>query len=146
VGAKSIEEICGYEYDWLGCDADGHVGLFSTAGGGYAPDEFMRDTDAHDRAIEMILASPATTHARFAPTLHADLVNTWRLVAERGLFAYEAHAHGGPYRLVAAPEVPVGAAELPAIVVDVLRRLTFAHLRFAQLSIISEDNLLDQSR
>jgi hypothetical protein len=22
VGAKSIEEICGYEYDWPGCDAD----------------------------------------------------------------------------------------------------------------------------
>jgi hypothetical protein len=146
VGAKSIEEICGYEYDWLGCDADAHVALFSTAGDGYAPDEFLRDTDAYDRAIDVILASPATTHARFAPTLRADLVNTWRLVAERGLFAYDAHALGGPYRLVAAPEVPVGAAALPAIVADVLRRLTFGHLRFSELSIISENNLLDQSR
>src|SRR5262245_52257163 len=52
VSAKSADEILGLEFDWLASDADGHVALFSTAGGGFAPDEFLSDTDAHDRAID----------------------------------------------------------------------------------------------
>lgn len=45
---KSRDEIHGLEFDWLARDADGNVALLSTAGGGYAPEEFLRDTDLHD--------------------------------------------------------------------------------------------------
>jgi hypothetical protein len=31
--SKAPEEILGLEFDWLASDADGHVALFSTAGG-----------------------------------------------------------------------------------------------------------------
>ena len=55
--AKSASEIVGLEFDWLACDADGHVGFFSTAGGGCAPEAFLRDTDAFDAAIEAIRSS-----------------------------------------------------------------------------------------
>src|SRR5437899_85750 len=41
MGAKSADEILGLEFDWLASDADGHVALFSTAGGGYAPEDFL---------------------------------------------------------------------------------------------------------
>lgn len=58
--AKSAAEILGLEFDWLASDADGHVALFSTAGGGYTPEAFLQDTDAHDRA------APASTTALFA--------------------------------------------------------------------------------
>lgn len=102
-GTKSAEEILGLEFDWLASDADGFVALFSTAGGGYAPDEFLRDTDAYDAAIDVVLGSPASTVARFAPELPPGLKNTWRMVAERGLFAFDSDPHGGPYRMVAAP-------------------------------------------
>jgi hypothetical protein len=46
--------IDGMEADWLACDADDCVALFSTAGGGYAPREFLKDIDAHGSAIEDI--------------------------------------------------------------------------------------------
>lgn len=68
---KSAEEILGLEYDWLASDAKGFVALFTTAGGGYAPTEFLKDTDAHDRAIDIILDLPATTH-QFCPTATAQ--------------------------------------------------------------------------
>ena len=57
--AKSADQVLGFEYDWLASDVDGHVALFSTAGGGYAPNEFLRDTAEHDAAIELILALKA---------------------------------------------------------------------------------------
>ncbi|TMQ14757.1 MAG: hypothetical protein E6J90_26310 [Deltaproteobacteria bacterium] len=142
MSAKSPEEIWGTEYDWIGVDADGHVALFSTAGGGYAPREFLRDTDAHDEAISAILSLPASTTARLAPELAPQLENTWKLVAERGLFAFDADLYGGPYRVAAAPELPVRAAELPEAVAKALRGLEFRHLRFADLSVISEADLL----
>lgn len=81
---KTAEEIGGFEYDWIACDADGNVGFFSTAGGGYAPPEFSADTDVVDKAIEAIVTSPARTTARFAPNLPSGHTNTWRLMAERG--------------------------------------------------------------
>ena len=67
MGAKSADEIQGFEFDWLATDVDGHVALFSTAGGGFAPEAFLLDTDAHNAAIKALLASPPRTKARFAP-------------------------------------------------------------------------------
>lgn len=64
--AKSADDILGLEFDWIASDADGHVARFSTAGGGYAPVELLRDTDAHDAAITALLTSAARTKARFA--------------------------------------------------------------------------------
>jgi len=136
--AKSAQDIHGFEYDWLGSDAEGRVALFSTAGGGFAPDAFLMDTDAHDAAIEAILAEPAKTVARFAPSYPE---NTWRRVAERGVFAFDSDALGGPYKLVAAPEVVVLVDELPKVAAAVVRRLVFPGLNFAQFREISTELL-----
>lgn len=127
---KSRDEIRGLEFDWLGRDADGNVALFSTAGGGYAPEEFLRDTDLHDAAIREILALAASTEAVFAPELAANLANTWRLVAERGLFAFDADPSGGPYRLVAAPRVPRPASMLSPLAAAATARLVLEHVHF----------------
>ncbi|MEV0393015.1 hypothetical protein [Polymorphospora rubra] len=141
MGAKAADEILGAEYDWLGCDAGGQVALFSTAGGGYAPDEFLQDTAAHAEAIEAILECRVTTAVRFAPELPPQYVNTWRLVAERGLFAFDADFDGGPYRLVAAPVVAARFDELPEVAVTALRFIAFHQLRFADLTTVSEQVL-----
>lgn len=77
----SLGSIASHEYDWLATDINGFVALFSTTGGGYAPEQFLRDTDAHDAALDTILAISATTRARFAPQLLPNLKNTWQLVA-----------------------------------------------------------------
>lgn len=126
---KSAEEIQGLELDWLGSDADGHVALFSTAGAGFAPAEFLRDTDAHDEAIGVVLALPASTAAKFAPAVAPGLTNTWKLVAERGLYAFDCDPNGGPYRLVAAPVVPIRVDALPSTAAGVVARIRLG-LRF----------------
>ena len=141
MGAKPAEEILGFEFDWLASDAEGHVALFSTAGGGYAPPAFLRDVEAHDHAIAAIMATPASTTARFAPELPSDRTNTWRLAAERGLFAFDSDVHGGPYLLVAAPHTPVRAAVLPRPAAEVVGRLSFQHLAFSGLTVVSKADL-----
>ena len=137
---KSREEIQGFEFDWLASDVGGFVALFSTAGAGDVPNAFLQDTGAHETAIDAVLALPASTQARFAPTIGPNLVNTWRLVAERGLYAFDCDPSGGPYRLVAAPTVAVPIANLPSIVAEVARRICLP-LRFETDVIILADAL-----
>lgn len=130
--SMSREQIAGFEYDWLACDAAGHVALFSTAGSGHAPEEFLRDPDAHDAAIAAILAHPSSTTAKVAPAIAPGLTNTWKMVAERGLYAFDGDPSGGPYRLVAAPDRPVRVTSMPAQVAEVVSRLALP-LRFAEM-------------
>ncbi len=139
--ARTADDIRGYEYDWLACDADGHVALFSTAGGGFAPEEFLRDTEAHDAAIDAIVAEPASTRARFAPHLKPGLESAWIAMAERGLFAFDSDPCGGPYRLVAAPERPIRVPELPQAAAGVVRRLECPRVRFPDVQEVSADML-----
>ena len=145
---KSAHDIKGYEFDWLASDANGHVAFFSTAGGGYVPAEFLQDTDAHDAAIDAILSLNASTRTQFAadlpsdlkkPVLPSGLRNTWGIMAERGLFAFDSDPNGGPYRLVAAPEIPTSINELPSQAVKILSELKLNHIKFALVSIISKD-------
>lgn len=143
---RSADDLRGIDSDWLARDADDYVGLLSTAGGGYTPEGFVQNLDAHVAAIDAILALPRSTSAKFAPELRAGFTNTWRLVAERGLFAFDSDFRGAdfpgrPYCLVAAPETPVTAAELPAIVVSVLSYMQYRRLQFATLTTISADLL-----
>ncbi len=134
---KSAADIHGLEYDWLACDEEGLVAFFGTAGAGYAPPEFLRDTEAHDAATAALLELPAATVARFAPHIGEGLVNTWALVAERGVYAYDCHPSGGPYRLVAAPMVPTKADDLPGVVADVAREIRLP-VRFAHQTVVTE--------
>lgn len=138
---ERLKDIRGFEYDWLACDADGHVGFFSTAGGGFAPDELLEYPDAYDEAIDAILAAPATTRARFEPPVTAGHPNTWKQIAERGLYAYDSDATGGPYRLVAAPEVAVTASNLPEGASDVIRRILLRNIRFGESAELTDKDL-----
>lgn len=142
--AKTAEDIRGLEFDWLATDEAGCTGLFTTAGAGYAPNEFLRDTEAHDAAIDEILALPASSAAKFAPTLPSDLVNTWLLVAERGLYAFDSDPNGGPYHCVAAPVTPVRLGALPERVGRLVAEIRLG-FRFDDHPVITDD-LLNRSR
>ncbi|MBK6687401.1 MAG: hypothetical protein IPG45_23220 [Deltaproteobacteria bacterium] len=137
MSTRSRAEVQGLEYDWLGCDASGCVALFSTAGAGYSPSEFLRDADAHDRAIQLILLLPPSTEAELFPEVSAGLINTWRLVAERGLYAYDCDPSGGPYRRVAAPVSPVRVEALPLPVAALASSIRF-RFRFDTKAVVTE--------
>jgi hypothetical protein len=139
--AKSHDEILGIEYDWLASDGDGHVAIFTTAGGSYAPEEFLRGTDEHDHAIEVALTRPPSTTAVFAPKLKPGIKNTWLELAERGFFGFDGDPNGGPYGKVAAPMRPVHVENLPPEIAAVVRRLVFPRLKFAALDRVTSDAL-----
>src|SRR5437867_1520924 len=107
MSAKTAADVRGLEFDWLATDAEGHVGFFSTAGEGFAPEDFLADTDAHDKAIDALLELGASTQSVGAPGLGPDCVNTWQMMAERGIYAFDADPGGGPYRIAASPAAPV---------------------------------------
>jgi len=140
VSSMAPVERMGLDFDWLASDAEGFVALFSSGGGEIPPDAVLRDMDAQVRALEALLAAPASTRAVFAPTAPAD--NRWRGVAERGLFVYRCGPEGGPYRLAAAPETPVRALELPAGPALLVQVLRFGQLRFRHIHSVTADVLL----
>jgi hypothetical protein len=131
------KDVHGYEYDWLAVDGEGLVGFFSTAGGGYAPEAYLQDIDAFDAAIDAILRLPATTEATCSREMPMGLVNTWRIMAERGLYSFDSDPLGGPYRLVAAPLKPMLLESLPAIVGVAVRRVTLQNVAFRTVKEIA---------
>jgi hypothetical protein len=139
--AKSQIEILGFEYDWLAADGEGHVAIFTTAGGSYAPEEFLRDTDEHRRAIGAALAMPSSTVAVFAPELPPGYKNTWLDMAERGFYGFDGDPCGDPYRKVAAPRRPVRVEELRPDIATVVRRLVLPNLSFAKLDRVSSEEI-----
>ncbi len=135
------EDIHGLEYDWLAVDSAGHIGLFSTAGGGVAPQAFLEDIEAFDVAITEILSLPPSTDANCNRVLPAGLINTWRLVAERGLFAFDSDPLGGPYRLIATPHTPVSVEHLPEKIRKVASRVVLSRVSFADAAEIAPAQL-----
>lgn len=139
--ALSLDDILGFEYDWLATDAAGRVALFSTAGGGYAPAAMLRDVESHDRAIAAMLGTAPSTTARFAPQVAAGLTNTWLLAAERGLYAFDSDPNGGPYRLVAAPTDPASVDALPAEAATAAKGVSLRTINFEDRTEISNELL-----
>lgn len=131
---RSLLEIQGFEHDWLCSDALGNVGLFTTGGGGWAPEDYLRRADVHAAAVRTLLSGPKGTTAVFAPSLGAEYENDWRGAAERGVFAFDCDANGGPYRLVAKPLIAVTLAQVPPDVHAAAARVHLGLARFGALA------------
>jgi hypothetical protein len=125
------------EADWLACDVDDSIAMFSTAGSGFAPQAFLDDIDAHHSALTTILDRPASTGAAFFPAIKPGLKNDWRLAAERGLYAFDNDPSGGDYSLVAAPKRAASLAELPVEIALLIARIRFRTVRFAEHTTLS---------
>jgi hypothetical protein len=93
---QSFEErFPGLEFDWFALDAEGHIGLFSSAGFGPVPPSVQLHFQEHDRAA-----------------FHLD----WRVLAmeqacaECGLFLFDWQHWQGPYLKLAQPLQEMNAA------------------------------------
>ena len=137
MSGRTLADIWGVEADWLACDADDSVAMFSTAGSGFAPQTYLDDIDVHHSAITAILSRPGSTTAAFFPEIKPGLKNHWRLAAERGLYAFDNDPNGGDYSLVAAPTRTASLAKLPAEIARLIARIRFRTLRFAEHTTLS---------
>lgn len=127
---KTLEDIDGFEYDWLACDKSGQVGLFSTAGTGYAPEVFLADTEVYDKAIDEILKLPVTTSAKTFPKIKEDLENRWKQASKRGFYGYDTDFNSGDYSLVSIPKNPIFIEELPVEIAEVVKQFRFEDVLF----------------
>ncbi|QAT81656.1 hypothetical protein EJ065_0041 [Corallococcus coralloides] len=101
------------------------------------PREVLRDTNVLDAAISAILSSDISSEVRFVPSVAEGWENTWRMMAERGVFAFDADVHGGPYMLVAEPANPIRVEDPPESVATVARQITLKGLDFSGLKVIA---------
>ncbi len=133
-------DIDGFEFDWLASDGDDAVGFFSTAGGGYAPPEFLRDTEAHERAIAEIRALQALSEADCDLTLPAHLET-------RGASWPSGSGRDSPTRTeglsaTASPKIPdPSRAASTACSWRRCGRIRFPQLSFSVLTELSEPSL-----
>ena len=136
-------ELLGFEHDWLACDEAGFVALFSTAGCGYAPASYRGDQELHRRAIEALIALRASTVALRYPKIVESPYrqNTWRLMAQRGIFAFDADPTSPVYERVAEPRSAVQVGNIPEVAAIAarsfrLRSILFSENRFLSSKII----------
>jgi hypothetical protein len=126
-------ELAGLDVEWLGCDGHGHIALFTTAGAGFVPPGLLADVALHDAALAAIAAQRERTVATWTTRLHrAGRTAPWRDVVRRGLFAYDCHPNGGPYRRCGVPRAPVTVDELPVLAQRAARSVTMTAIAFAQ--------------
>ena len=96
--------MVGTEFDWIGADSSGILGIFSTAGSGPVPPTALERCDDHSKIIQYIRETAGV------PTW-ADLLT---YVGEAPIYVYDWEPNLGPYLRT---RVPQGA---PALTIDSL--------------------------
>ena len=116
----------GWDVTWLAADKEGRIGVFVTAGSGPIPEIVLTslEQERFEDIEARIVTLPTITSARLlVPVKRPD---DYLGFAWRGLFAYDwsdVHRTQGyrhAYELLAAPERPLGVAELPPDIVELL--------------------------
>lgn len=134
-------DFVGIEFDWFARDAEGHVATLSTAGGGFIPPGVARFREEFETAFSTLAGLIATTRARSDVETREDRSGRWPLAVERGLFVYNAHLYGGPYRRIGVPAAPIRLDDLPAEVARVVRSVSLADVRFAEAKTLEPADL-----
>jgi hypothetical protein len=82
----SEDKFSGGDWEWLAVDAEGHVGVFTVAGGVPMPEAF-RDLDLLERVSGFISSLPVRSEAELIVELPRP--DDYVAFAERGLYAYD---------------------------------------------------------
>lgn len=105
------------------------------------PQLLLSHVDIIDSAIDALMSLPPSTSATCSRELPPELSNTWKQAAERGIFAFDSDAHGGPYRLIAVPRTPTTVWDLPESVGTVARAVVLTAVVFRTCKEITEADL-----
>jgi len=148
------------DLDWFALDSAGAVGHFTTGGCGALPRSVATSCDADRQALrDYLLSLPDAGRALFNTAWDAQIRLTpqnraapgevfrpWLRSAARGLYAFDyvedRRRRPRPYRVVARPEVPLKADELPPDVRAVLGRTVLRDVVFARDDVIGMASLL----
>lgn len=128
---RHIHEFSNLELDWLACDADGFVAMFSSAGFNAVPEESVPVADSLDAALDRIKALPVAGEA--TSISGGTTPDDWIATARRGFFAFDWAHMRDRYQLEASPSRPIHIDEIPDDVIsDVAKRVRIP-VRFSQL-------------
>jgi hypothetical protein len=147
------------DLDWFAVDSQGSVGHFTTGGCGALPRSAAASRQDLDAVRAFVLGSPETTLAivnphrsasiRLFPTVKSEPVaplRPWTATAARGLYAYDfiddRRRRPRPYLLVARPELPLHADELPPDIRAIVARTVLRDVVFAHDDVIGMASLL----
>jgi hypothetical protein len=89
------ERFPGLEFDWFALDAEGNIGLFSSAGFGPVPANVQLHFLGHDQAASQI---------------DWRVPEVWKECASHGLFVFDWQHWNGPYLKVEQPTSEIEAA------------------------------------
>lgn len=154
------EEEAALDLDWFALDAQGSVGHFTTGGCGALPRSAA--------ACSLAELSGVREYVRTLPETGASILNRewvtsirlfpaaasappgefrdWAASAARGLYAFEyiedRRRRPRPYRVVARPEVPIKADELPPEIRSIVERTHLKDIVFARDDLIGMASLL----
>jgi hypothetical protein len=133
---RHIHEFSNLEFDWLACDADGFVAMFSSAGFGAVPEESVAAAEALDAALDRIKALPVIGEA--TSMSGRTTPDDWIATARRGLFAFDwADVR---YQIEALPSTTLRIDEIQDETIrDIAKRVTIP-VRFPKLRWIDWDD------
>ena len=153
------DEEPGLVLDWFGLDAQGNVAHFTTGGCGALPRSAAASRDELKRVHDYVMSLPEMGAGllnedwlkglRLVPTTRIEPRHSfreWTASAARGLYAYDfiedQRRRPRPYRVVARPEVPLKADELPPEIREIVGRTVLRDVVFARDDVIGMASLL----
>jgi hypothetical protein len=153
------EDEAGLDLDWFAIDAQGAIAHFTTGGCGALPRSVAASRDDLETVRTYLLALPETTAALVNPNRVASIplfpsirtepatnLRPWTATAARGMYAYDyiedRKRRPRPYLLVARPELPLKADELPPAIRAILEETVLKNVIFASHDLIGLASLL----
>ena len=149
-----------WDLDWFALDAGGAVAHFTTGGCGALPRSVASASQAErDALVEYFQALPEVGRAIFNPAWvgtiklvpgansePGEVFRPWLRAAARGLYAFDylddRRRRPRPDRVVARPEVPLRADELPPEVRVIVARTVLRDVVFASQDVVGMASLL----
>jgi hypothetical protein len=134
------------EFDWIGIDNQGQIGIFSSVTQGYIPSKVFSSYESYVGVYNLLSDRQSLTAAQII-SKEPGIKDFWRDWAQKGLFAYDyLDIHRTEkfdrYDLIAIPRSPLLVGEIPEVneFINIIPQFNFAfsgNIQFGQLPLES---------